>query len=79
MIARLEDADYQGHSLSMLQRIGNALGQRLELRFVTAKPGTAPPERACVRRAYPAAGLRFRNPATIPPRPIFEQAFRAVY
>lgn len=35
-IARLEDADYRGHSLSMLQRIGNALGQRLELRFVRA-------------------------------------------
>ena len=34
VIARLEDADYAGHSLSMLQRIGNALGQRLELRFV---------------------------------------------
>ena len=35
-IARLEDADYRGHSLSMLQRIGSALGQRLELRFVSA-------------------------------------------
>jgi ribosome-binding protein aMBF1 (putative translation factor) len=34
--ARLEDADYDGHSLSMLQRIGDALGQRLELRFVRA-------------------------------------------
>jgi ribosome-binding protein aMBF1 (putative translation factor) len=40
VIARLEDGDYQGHSLNMLQRIGNALGQRLELRFVTApRPG----------------------------------------
>ena len=35
VIARLEDADYRGHSLTMLQRIGNALGQRLELRFVS--------------------------------------------
>ena len=34
VIARLEDADYRGHSLSMLQRIGNALGRQLELRFV---------------------------------------------
>src|ERR1039457_2525799 len=34
VIARLEDADYEGHSLTMLQRIGTALGQRLELRFV---------------------------------------------
>jgi len=34
VIARLEDADYEGHSLTMLHRIGSALGQRLELRFV---------------------------------------------
>ena len=33
VIARLEDADYQAHSLSMLQRIGEALNQRLEIRF----------------------------------------------
>jgi len=36
MIARLEDADYTDHSLSMLQRIGNALGQQLVLRFAEA-------------------------------------------
>ncbi len=36
VIARLEDADYKGHSLSMLQRIGIALGQHVELRFVAA-------------------------------------------
>jgi ribosome-binding protein aMBF1 (putative translation factor) len=34
VIARLEDADYEGHSLTMLQRIGEALGRRLEVRFV---------------------------------------------
>ena len=34
VIARLEDADYGGHSLSMLQRIAIALGQRLDLQFV---------------------------------------------
>ena len=34
VIARLEDADYEGHSLTMLQRIATALEQRLELRFV---------------------------------------------
>ena len=31
VIARLEDADYEGHSLSMLQRIAQALNQRLEI------------------------------------------------
>jgi ribosome-binding protein aMBF1 (putative translation factor) len=33
VIARLEDADYGGHSLSMLQRIAEALNQRVEIRF----------------------------------------------
>lgn len=34
VIARLEDADYEGHSLTMLRRIADALDQRLEVRFV---------------------------------------------
>jgi ribosome-binding protein aMBF1 (putative translation factor) len=34
VIARLEDADYEGHSLSMLQRIAVALNQRIEISFV---------------------------------------------
>lgn len=33
-IARLEDADYEGHSLTMLRRIAEALHQNLEVRFV---------------------------------------------
>jgi DNA-binding XRE family transcriptional regulator len=36
-ICRLEDADYDGHSLSMLKRIAEALDKRLELRFLPAK------------------------------------------
>lgn len=34
VINRLEDADYQGHSLTMLRRIAEALDRRLEVRFV---------------------------------------------
>ena len=37
VIARLEDADYEGHSLTMLQRIAAALQQNLEVRFVPHK------------------------------------------
>ncbi len=37
VIARLEDADYEGHSLTMLQRIAEALNQRLEIRFIPNK------------------------------------------
>ena len=34
VIARLEDADYEGHSLSMLQRMAAALHQPIEIHFV---------------------------------------------
>ena len=34
VIARLEDADYEGHSLAMLYRIGAALGCRVAVLFV---------------------------------------------
>jgi ribosome-binding protein aMBF1 (putative translation factor) len=34
VISRLEDADYEGHSLTMLQRIAAALGQCVEIRFL---------------------------------------------
>ncbi len=34
VICRLEDADYQGHSLSMLRRIAAALDKRVEVRIV---------------------------------------------
>lgn len=33
VIARLEDADYDGHSLAMLKRIGDALGMTLRVEF----------------------------------------------
>jgi hypothetical protein len=33
VICRLEDADYEGHSLAMLRRIADALDQRVEIRF----------------------------------------------
>ena len=39
VIARLEDADYNGHSISMLQRIAVALGKRLDIRLL---PGAEP-------------------------------------
>ena len=34
VISRLEDADYDGHSLSMLQRIADALNSRLEIQMI---------------------------------------------
>ena len=46
VICRLEDADYEGHSLAMLRRIASALNKRVEIRFV-ANP---------TRRREPLAG-----------------------
>lgn len=37
VICRLEDADYEGHSLAMLNRIAAALNKRVEIRFVPVK------------------------------------------
>ncbi len=37
VICRLEDADYEGHSLAMLRRIATAMKKRLEIRFVPLK------------------------------------------
>ena len=34
VIARLEDADYRGHSLTMLKRIAKALGKRVQIQLV---------------------------------------------
>lgn len=38
-ISQLESADYEGHSLTMLRRIADALQQELVVQFVPAKAG----------------------------------------
>lgn len=53
VIARLEDADYEGHSLAMLHRIGAALGCGVAVLFV-------PRPAAVARRAQ---GSSIRSPA----------------
>jgi DNA-binding XRE family transcriptional regulator len=42
VICRLEDADYEGHSLAMLRRIAAALDKRVEIRFLPAKGSQKP-------------------------------------
>lgn len=46
VICRLEDADYEGHSLAMLNRIAAALNKRIEIRFMPIK------EQSHTKRAY---------------------------
>jgi DNA-binding XRE family transcriptional regulator len=42
VISRLEDSDYKGHSLKMLQRIAAAVDKRVEIRFVSRKQKLQP-------------------------------------
>ena len=42
VICRLENADYEGHSLAMLRRIAGALDKRVEIRFVSVQHSAQP-------------------------------------
>jgi DNA-binding XRE family transcriptional regulator len=42
VISRLEDADYEGHSLAMLNRIAAAMDKRVEIRFLPARGRSHP-------------------------------------
>ena len=57
VICRLEDADYEGHSLGMLRRIATALGMTVEVRLVPGTQGIGPetPRKLCTRRKSTAA------------------------
>src|SRR5207253_11234715 len=44
VICLLEDADYEGHSLSMLRRIAAALNRRVEIRFMPRRHKSPSPE-----------------------------------
>ena len=37
VICRLEDADYEGHALAMVNRVAAALNRRMEIQFVPAE------------------------------------------
>ena len=42
VICRLEDADYEGHSLPLLRRIAAALDRRVEIRFLPLRHKPSP-------------------------------------
>lgn len=50
VISRLEDADYEGHSLSMLRRVAAALGRRVEVRFPAAEAPSPATKRGTAAR-----------------------------
>jgi len=46
VICQLEDAEYEGHSLTMLRRIARAFGKRVEIRFVTENQSRPPAKKS---------------------------------
>jgi transcriptional regulator with XRE-family HTH domain len=67
VISRLEDADYDGHSLSMLNRIAKALNQQVQvvMRPMERNLETAIKEGANVAVLEPDVAKVFRNSAAV--------------
>jgi len=57
VIARLEDADYDGHSLKMLRKIAEAVGACLEVKFVTQQDQAAQAQLRTSKRSLGRANL----------------------
>jgi DNA-binding XRE family transcriptional regulator len=56
-ISRLEDADYNGHSLAVLRRVGAALNRRVKVTFVPLRSAS----RTARRRKGPRVRLASRS------------------
>jgi ribosome-binding protein aMBF1 (putative translation factor) len=67
VISRLEDADYEGHSLSMLNRIAKALNQQVQvvMRPKERNPETTVREGGNVAVLEPDVAKVFRNSAAV--------------
>lgn len=61
VIARLEDADYEGHSLSMLSRVAAALHQRIRVALSFFQPPSARSAAHCRRVNERSAGAGARR------------------
>ncbi len=61
-ICRLEDADYEGHSLFMLKRIAEAAGKRVEIRFVPLRRKLQPASEESRKPHIAASRNQIRTP-----------------
>jgi transcriptional regulator with XRE-family HTH domain len=70
VISRLEDADYEGHSLGMLQRVAGALNQRLHVQMTPLGGNPAAREVIFPSGSHPTGkGSKPAAPKkTVPPR-----------
>lgn len=69
VISRLEDADYEGHSLSMLRRIAAAVGKKVVIRFVPAGEKAGVAKRPAKPKKKPARAARGAKAARKSKRP----------
>lgn len=58
VIARLEDANYEGHSLTMLRRIGLAVGEFVTVTFTPITKASFPAHAAASPRKNAAKGVK---------------------
>ena len=61
-ISRLEDADYNGHSLAVLRRIAAALNRRVKVTFVPIHQGSQPARRRKSARTTTTSRVARKKP-----------------
>jgi transcriptional regulator with XRE-family HTH domain len=59
VISRLEQADYDGHSLTMLDRIARALNRRVSVRFTAALPAVGASPAAAATAGEDESAIRY--------------------
>ncbi|MBL0170548.1 MAG: XRE family transcriptional regulator [Gemmatimonadaceae bacterium] len=66
VVARLEDAEYTGHSLRMLVRIATAVGERVDVSFVANAASRRNASAQAVTSAAKATSTRQKRQARVP-------------
>jgi transcriptional regulator with XRE-family HTH domain len=62
VISRIEDSDYEGHSLSLLRRIATALGKRLSIEFADPiDPSPDGEDEVTIQAEWPSTNLKRRG------------------
>ncbi len=65
VICRLEDSEYEGHSLSMLRRVAAALGRRVEVRFPPATQAASTAKKAGGKSRKRTAAEKAKPPTEV--------------
>ena len=68
VISRIEDADYDGHSLTLLKRVAEALGRQLRIEFAAA------PESSRLVNEKPKRAVSNAKPKVVPKKKVKAQS-----